>query len=64
MTSSKAAHDDRPAVIQFTLPMGKKASYVKAAHAKGMKLVPWMLEQLDEAVKREEKSALSPRTRG
>ena len=43
--------NERPAVIQFQLPMAKKSSYVRAAQAEGKKLVPWMLEQLDAAVK-------------
>lgn len=35
--------------IELALPMVKKTSYVRAAHAQGKKLVPWMLEQLDAA---------------
>lgn len=36
-------------VIQFSLPMAQKSRYVRSARAAGMKLVPWILWNLDRA---------------
>ena len=45
----KAQSDERMGRIELTLPMAKKTLYVRAAHAQGKKLVPWMIEALDKA---------------
>lgn len=40
---------EKDAVILIKVPMATKARYVHAAQRAGMKLVPWMLEQCDNA---------------
>lgn len=51
-----AAQAEVMATVHFDLPAGKKAAYVRAAQAQGVKLIPWIIDKLDRAAEEDAKS--------
>ncbi|PJJ96960.1 hypothetical protein CO615_10585 [Lysobacteraceae bacterium NML75-0749] len=43
------SEEEKTTVIHFSLPLSKKNAYVHAARKSGQKLVPWIIEALDNA---------------
>ncbi|PJJ96949.1 hypothetical protein CO615_10620 [Lysobacteraceae bacterium NML75-0749] len=43
------SEEEKTTVIHFVLPTRKKNAYVRAAQQKGQKLVPWIIQVLDNA---------------
>jgi hypothetical protein len=43
---------ETPWVLELRIPREKKGDYTQAARKRGMKLLPWIIEQCDEAVEK------------